>query len=138
MSNTKKLKYRFERESLWDIPGTLAACCKPSSGAGVVWMVIPLRGWVRLPAMKNGDRLKVPLPNSLFTRVQTSRKTEERKPEESLCKCSHKSNVAKLGVQGLGFYPQGHRSFSAILCFEACNNDDNSCAYSALAVSKSL
>ena len=34
-------------------------CCKPISGAGVVWMDVTLRGWVRSPAMKNGDRLKV-------------------------------------------------------------------------------
>ena len=37
-------------------PGTLAACCKPSSGTGAVWMEIPLRGWVRTPAMKKGNR----------------------------------------------------------------------------------
>ena len=31
----------------WEsIPGTLAACCKPSSGASVVWIKINLRfGW---------------------------------------------------------------------------------------------
>ena len=63
-------------------PGTLAACCKPSSGAGVVWMDIPLRGWVQTPAMKNGDRLKVLLPLSHYTRAP--RMPEERKTEESL------------------------------------------------------
>ena len=36
---------------------------------GLIWMAIPLRGWVCLPAMKNGDRLKVLLPLSNFTRV---------------------------------------------------------------------
>ena len=37
----------------------------------------------------------MPLPNSLFTRAQTSLEPEERKSEEPLCKCSHKSNVAR-------------------------------------------
>ena len=48
------------------LPGMVATCCKPSSGAGVVWMAIPLRGWVQLPAMKNGDCLML-LPLSNFT-----------------------------------------------------------------------
>ena len=78
--------------------GTLAACCKPSSGAGVVW--IP-------PATKNGDRLKVLLLNSYFTRAQI--KPEERKTEESLAQ--------QCGAQGCGFDPHGLVVFLAILRF---------------------
>ena len=62
------------------IPGTLAACCKPSSGAGVVWMNMKHRaGWVT-PDHKNGDRSNkaVPcayvLPLSHYTRALKSRK----------------------------------------------------------------
>ena len=50
----------------------VVTCCKTTSGAGAVWMAIPLRGRARLPAMKNGDRLKVILPNSHFTRALRS------------------------------------------------------------------
>ena len=64
------------------LPGMVATCCKPSSGAGVVWMAIPLRGWVQLPAMKNGDCLKVLLPLSNFTRALDQ--PEQRRTEESL------------------------------------------------------
>ena len=45
-------------------------------------MEIPLRGWVWPPATKNGNRLKVLLLNSYFTRAQI--KPEERKTEERL------------------------------------------------------
>ena len=62
--------------------GTVATCCKPNSGVGVVWMDIPLRGWVQPPAMKNGDRVKVLLPLSNFTRALDQ--PEQRRTEESL------------------------------------------------------
>ena len=45
-------------------------------------MEIPLRGRVQTSATKNGDRLKVILPKSHFTRAPI--KPEERKTEESL------------------------------------------------------
>ena len=38
----------------------LVTCLQPSIGAGAVWMGLPLRGWIQIPAMKNGDHLKVP------------------------------------------------------------------------------
>ena len=52
------------------------------SGAGVVWMAIPMRGWVQPPAMRNGDCLKVILPLSNFTR--TLEQPEQRRTEELL------------------------------------------------------
>ena len=88
----------------------LAACCKPSSGAGVVWMEIPLKGWVQLPAMKNGDRLKVILLNSYYTRAHI--KPEECKTEESLAQLS---NVERKVA---GLIPTDNKVFLAILCFE--------------------
>ena len=39
-------------------PGMLAACCKPSSVAGVVWMDTLLNGPGSKPGHKNGDRFK--------------------------------------------------------------------------------
>ena len=60
----------------------LVTCLQPSIGAGAVWIGIPLRGWVQISAMKNGDHLKVPLPLSHFTRALD--KLEECKTEESL------------------------------------------------------
>ena len=51
---------------------------------------------------------------------QGAEKPEERKPEESLCKCSHKST---LGVQGRGFDPNGRRSF--FWPFFTSNSRDN-------------
>ena len=39
-------------------PGMLAACCKPSSVAGVAWMDTLLNGPGSKPGHKNGDRFK--------------------------------------------------------------------------------
>ena len=93
--------------------GTLEACCKPSSGANVDWMEIPLRSWVRLPATKNGDHLKGILINSYFTRVQIKR--EGRKTEEALAQ--------QCGAQGRKFDPLGRRKL--FWPFFASNPRDN-------------
>ena len=74
----------------------VAMCCEPSSVAGVVWMAIPLRGWVQPPAMKNGDRLKVLLPLSKFTRALEQ--PEQHRTEELLDTVS--------GAQGREFEPR--------------------------------
>ena len=100
------------------LPGTLAACCNPSSGAGAVWMEIPLRGWVRTPATKNGDRLKVILPKSHYTRAlrPESRKNTSLRSRSASATTNHSG--LQLGAQGCGFDSHGRWSFSAILCFE--------------------
>ena len=67
---------------VWIISGTAVTRWKPSSGSGVVWLVIPLRGKVRPPAMKSGDQLKVLLPLSHFTRALNQ--AEWYRTEESL------------------------------------------------------
>ena len=73
-------------------------CCKPGSGAGVVRLAMPLkRGWVRLSAMKNGDRLKVHLPLSNFTRALDQ--PEKCRTEESL-------KTLWSGAQGYEFVPR--------------------------------
>ena len=70
-----------------------------------------MRGWVRLPATKNGDSLKVILLNSYFTREQI--KLEECKTEESL---AQHSNVEHKVA---GSIPMDDEVFLAILCFES-------------------
>ena len=88
-------------------PGTLAACCKPSSGAGVVWMVTPLRGWVRFPAMKEwrppqGAPTKQPLyqgadqPGAGRTQVWGAALQVQPQIKRG----------QKLGAQGRGFEPR--------------------------------
>ena len=67
----------IDKKSGWR-QGTVATC----SGAGVVWMAIPMRGWVQPPAMRNGDCLKVILPLSNFTRALEQ--PEQRRTEELL------------------------------------------------------
>ena len=65
-----------------DRPGTLAACCKPSSGAGVVWMSSRHRMLVgTLPATKRRPPLGLcaTLPLSHFTRALECRKNEARR-----------------------------------------------------------
>ena len=57
----------------------VARVYKPSSGAGVAWMAKPLRGWVRPPDIKNGDRLKVLQPLSNFTGAGTARTVQDRR-----------------------------------------------------------
>ena len=70
---------------------------------GPVATAIPSRGWVRLPAMKNGDRLKVLLPLSNFTRALDQ--PEECRTEESLdtmerCARSSLSATAAVDISG--------------------------------------
>ena len=59
--------------------------------------------------MKNGDRLKVLLLNSYFTRAQI--KPEERKTEELLAQ--HSNVEPKVA----GSIPTDNEVFLAILCF---------------------
>ena len=119
-------------------PGTLAACCKPSSGAGAVWMEIPLRGRVHTSAMKNGDRLKVILPKSHYTRALRTEQPEERKPEESLCKCNHKS--ATWSARSRVRSPRTTKFFghSSLRNLAIMMKIEFSCAYSVLVEPKSL
>ena len=92
------------------LPGTLVACCKPNSGAGVVWMEISLRGWVRLPATKEwwlpqGD----PTKQLLHQGSRSSRKNARLKS------CLH-SNVERK-VKSL--VTTDDVVFLANLCFES-------------------
>ena len=80
----------------------VARCCKPSSGASVVWMETTLERLGSTTSTKNGDHLKVILLNSYFTRAPM--KPEECKTEELLAQ--------QCGAQGHGFDPHGQRSFS--------------------------
>ena len=104
----------FSVISVYDPPGTLAACCKPSSGAGVVWMEITLERLGSPPAMKNGDRLKVILLNSYFTRALNQ-------PEENARQKSRSSLVERSGAQGREFEPRSRRSFSGRFSFDRDN-----------------
>ena len=55
-----KLNSTLRPKQVQSKPGTLAACCKPSSGAGVNWMdLAQVLAW-RKPGHVNGDRHKVP------------------------------------------------------------------------------
>ena len=93
------------------------------------WMEIPLRGRVQTLATMNGDRLKVILPKSHYTRALTSRKPEERKPEELFCKCNLWS--LQWSARSRVRYPWTTKFFGhSSLCFAIMLT--MSCAYSVL------
>ena len=91
--------------------------CKPSSGAGVVGMDIPLRGWLQPPAMKNGDPLKVLLLLSHFIRAQDQ--PEECKTDT---KCMEHKVASSSSTEDEDF--MGHCLSSIVIM--------SICAYSAL------
>ena len=64
-------------------PGTLAVCCKPSSGAGFVWMETTLE---RLGSTPSHEEWRPPQGDPTEQLLyQGAEMPEERKPEESLC-----------------------------------------------------
>ena len=71
----------------------LAACCKPSSGAGVNWMdLAQVLAW-RKPGHVNGDRHKVPEQSYHLATTPgrwTSRNNDARRLDH---KCNHKPNL---------------------------------------------
>ena len=86
-------------------PGTVATCCKLSTGAVLFGWKLSLRGWVRPPDMKNGDGLKLTLLIRYFI--------------GALSKCQKNASLRsrfalKSGVQGCSSNPSEGK-FLAIL-----------------------
>ena len=71
------------------LPGTLAACCKPSSGAGVVWKDTLLNGLGSNPGHKNGDRFKESYHSAAMPGRRISDQQEKCKTEELLAAMKH-------------------------------------------------
>ena len=108
-------------------PGTLAACCKPSSGAGVVWMDTLLIGLGLSPGHKNGDRVKESYQSATLPGRWISRKrTQDRRV------ACYKMWSAKLRVRAPPptkfFWPFFFDCDNVLLC---------TCAYSVLGVHNS-
>ena len=109
------------------IPGKLAACCKPSSGAVVVWMDTLLIGPDSNSGQKNVDRIKESFQTASLPGCRPAWKPEESKPEESLCKVQPQIKRGEaLECKVAGSIPTDDEVFLAILRFEARDNDDNS------------
>ena len=65
-------------------PGTLAACCKPSRWAGVVWMDTLLNGPGSNPGHKNGDCFKEAYHSAAMPGRRIYAQPEKRKTEAPL------------------------------------------------------
>ena len=87
-------------------------------------MAIPLRGWVRPPAMKNGNRLKVLLPLNHFTRAldQLAECRTEESPDTDIGKVERK--VLSLSPATYEDF-SGHSSSLIAIMFVFCT-----CGYS--------
>ena len=66
------------------LPGTLASCCKPSSGGGVVLMDTLLNGLGSNPGHKNGDHFKESYLSAAIPGRRIFDQPEKRKTDESL------------------------------------------------------
>ena len=88
--------------SLW--PGTLAACCKPSSGAGVVSMDTLLNGPGLKPGHRNGTHFKESYRSTAIPGRRISDQPEKRKTEEPL--------AATLECKVVSSSPNGDKDFS--------------------------
>ena len=123
-----------------NVPGTLAACCKPSSGAGVVWMDTLLIGPDSNSGQKNGDRIKESYQTASLPgrRPAGSRKNASLRSRFASATTNHRGQTwsARSRVRS----PRtpkiflGHSSLRNL----AIMTTTSSCAYSALVASKSL
>ena len=129
-----------ETQSRRGCPGTLAACCKPSSGAGVGWMDTLLIRPDSNSGQKNGDRIKESYQSASLPgrRPAGSRKNASLRSRFASATTNHRGQTwsARSRVRS----PRTPKIFRPFFTSESRGNDDinTSCAYSALVASKSL
>ena len=87
-------------------PGMLAACCKPSSGASVVWMDTPLNGPGSYHGHKNGNRFKESYHSLTIPGCWIADQLDKRKTEAPFAATKQWS-----GAQGCEFGPQSRKRF---------------------------